>query len=142
MSLRRWVIEQARRAGLRRPHKRLRYPAGHFGSGLGDGAWLLFGLVHALRPSVCVEIGSARGQSACYVGMALRQLGRGTLYAIDPHEHTAWNDAGSITTDVDMERNLRALKVDGCVQIIRQYSDTAAKAWDRPIDMLFIDGDH
>src|SRR5437764_11581830 len=41
-----------------------------FDSGLGDSANLLYGLVRAMKPEVCVEIGSARGKSACYIGMA------------------------------------------------------------------------
>jgi predicted O-methyltransferase YrrM len=142
MSVRARLRDAARRLGVRRPHGTVRYPTTNFGSGLGDGAWLLFGLVQAIRPEVCVEIGSARGQSACYVGMALKHAGRGHLYAIDPHEATAWNDSiGSNTLD-DMRRNLASLDLDACVTIIRKYSDAAAKEWSRPIDLLFIDGDH
>ena len=33
----------------------------------------------SLKPSVCVEIGSARGKSACYMGMALKDNGRGNF---------------------------------------------------------------
>lgn len=132
----------ARRLGVRRPHGRIAYPRINFGSGLGEGAWLLFGLVHAMRPSVCVEIGSARGQSACFVGMALKRVGHGHLYAIDPHQATAWNDADSSDTYAELRRNLRASGVERQVTILRQYSSDAAKEWTRPIDLLFIDGDH
>lgn len=132
----------ARQLGIRRPHGTLRYPRANFGSGLGEGAWLLFGLVQAMRPAVCVEIGSARGQSACYIGMALKRLGHGHLYAIDPHEPTAWNDTAAVDTHDEMLRNLRASDVDDCVTIIRTYSSDASAGWTRPIDLLFIDGDH
>ena len=67
-----------------------------FDSGLGDSAWLLYGLARSLKPNVCVEIGSARGKSACYVGMALLENGFGKLYAIDPHTVTNWNDSRSL----------------------------------------------
>jgi len=43
-----------------------------FHSGLGDSAYLLYGLARALKPQVAVEIGSARGKSACYVARALK----------------------------------------------------------------------
>ena len=54
-------------------------------SGLGDSAWILYALARSLKPTVCVEIGSARGKSACFVGQALHENGHGKLYAIDPH---------------------------------------------------------
>src|SRR5438132_14150115 len=66
-----------------------------FRSGLGETSWLLYGLTKTLKPEVCVEIGSARGKSACFIGMALKENGRGKLYAIDPHSTTDWNDSAS-----------------------------------------------
>ena len=117
-------------------------PGIEFCSGLGDGSWLLHGLVRTMRPSVCVEIGSARGRSACYVGMALRQLKHGKLYAIDPHTSTDWNDNKSSDTYGTIQKNIHAFGVEDHVEIIRKYSGEAAEGWDRPIDMLFIDGDH
>lgn len=132
----------ARRLGLRRPHGHVAYPRTNFGSGLGEGAWLLFGLVHAMRPAVCVEIGSARGRSTCFIGIALKRLGSGHLYAIDPHESTDWTDAEAADTYAELGRNLRASGIDDRVTIIRKYSPDAAKEWTLPIDLLFIDGDH
>ncbi|HEX6465017.1 MAG TPA: class I SAM-dependent methyltransferase [Vicinamibacterales bacterium] len=132
----------ARRLGLRRPQGHVAYPRVNFGSGLGEGAWLLFGLVHAMRPSVCVEIGSARGQSTCYIGMALKRVNHGHLYAIDPHQATAWNDVNAGDTYSELRRNLRSAGVDARVTIVRRYSSDAAKDWTLPIDLLFIDGDH
>jgi len=132
----------AKRLGLSRPHGTIKYPRINFASGLQDGAWLLFGLVETLRPDVCVEIGSARGLSACFVGLALKHQKHGKLYAIDPHEPTAWNDEASVDTYAVMRKNLRACGVDGYVEIVRSYSGDAAKGWTRPIDMIFIDGDH
>lgn len=132
----------ARKSGLRRPSRYLRIPSIEFQSGLGGGAWLLHGLVRALEPTTVVEIGSARGQSACYMGLALKRLGRGRLYAIDPHAVTAWNDAGSVNTVQVMKRNLRAFGVERYVEIVREYSHAAGARWTEPIDLLFIDGDH
>ena len=50
-----------------------------FASGLGDSVWVLYGLARSLKPEVCVEIGSSRGKSACYVGLALEENGKGKL---------------------------------------------------------------
>jgi predicted O-methyltransferase YrrM len=111
-------------------------------SGLGDSAWALYGLVRSMKPQVCVEIGSAQGRSACFIGTALRDNGMGKLYAIDPHCQTDWNDTASIDTYSIMMRNIRRLKLQKHVEIVREMSNTAAQRWSLPIDLLFIDGDH
>jgi predicted O-methyltransferase YrrM len=113
-----------------------------FRSGLGDSAWLLYGLARSLKPEVCVEIGSARGKSACHVGLALRENGKGRLWAIDPHRTTDWNDADSADTFDTIRRNVRTAGLERWVEIVRDDSRTAAQSWSRPIDLLFIDGDH
>jgi predicted O-methyltransferase YrrM len=99
-------------------------------------------LVRSIKPDVCVEIGSARGKSACVIGLALKENGRGKLYAIDPHTSTAWNDGDSIETYDLIRDHLKQVGVDDRVEIVRSYSDEVAQRWDKPIDLLFLDGDH
>lgn len=111
-------------------------------SGLGHSAWLLYGLVRAQKPQVCVEIGSAHGLSACFIGKALRDNGAGKLYAIDPHQPTAWNDDGPADSYAIMRANLRWAQVERQVEVVRELSEVAARTWRLPIDLLFIDGDH
>ena len=113
-----------------------------FQSGLGDSAWLLYGLVRSAKPQVCVEIGSARGKSACFVGMALRENGQARLYAIDPHTRTDWNDNGTIDTLAILKAHLRTARVEQQVQVLQATSEVAAQSWTESIDMIFIDGDH
>jgi predicted O-methyltransferase YrrM len=113
-----------------------------FQSGLGNSSDLLYGLVRALHPSVCVEIGSARGKSACCIGLALKENRHGKLYAVDPHAPTEWNDDNSVDTFKTMRRNLHAAGVANYVEIVRKFSQDFAASWTREIDMLFIDGDH
>ena len=113
-----------------------------FQSGLGDSAYLLYGLARSLKPKVAVEIGSARGKSACFVGMALKENGSGKLFAIDPHARTNWNDENSVDTLQVMRDNIHRLKLEKQVEILRDVSSSAARRWMLPIDMLFIDGDH
>jgi len=102
----------------------------------------LYGLARALKPKTAVEIGSARGKSACFLGLALKENGSGKLYAIDPHAPTAWNDLESTDTIEDMRRNISALGLEQIVEIVRTTSGEAVRTWARPIDLLFIDGDH
>jgi predicted O-methyltransferase YrrM len=111
-------------------------------SGLGDSAWLLYGMARSAKPTVCVEIGSARGKSACFVGMALKENGRGKLYAIDPHMPTAWNDTESVETYPIIRRHISELGLADYVEVVRRTSHEAAADWSLPIDMIFIDGDH
>ncbi|MGA2248217.1 MAG: class I SAM-dependent methyltransferase [Verrucomicrobiota bacterium] len=113
-----------------------------FDSGLGDSSWLLYGLARSMKPDVCVEIGSARGKSACFVGLALKRNGRGVLYAIDPHTTTNWNDSTSVDTFPIIQANLRQAGVAEQVEIVRKTSAEAAKGWNKKIDLIFIDGDH
>jgi predicted O-methyltransferase YrrM len=114
----------------------------NFNSGLGDSAWLLYGLCRSLKPAVAVEIGSARGKSACYIGMALKENGSGKLYAVDPHASTGWNDSNSVETFEIMQAHLRQLGVEKQVTIVRETSRAALPRVPASIDLLFIDGDH
>jgi predicted O-methyltransferase YrrM len=113
-----------------------------FQSGLGDSAWLLYGLTRSIKPKVCVEIGSARGKSACTIGLALCRNGLGKLYAIDPHSTTTWNDTMSVDSFAIINENLQKAGVTDFVEIVRKTSVEAAKGWDKKIDLIFIDGDH
>ena len=95
-----------------------------------------------MKPVVAVEIGSARGKSACYIGMALKHNGSGRLYAIDPHTSTNWNDDRSVDTYNIMRGNLQELNLTDVVTVLREYSSAALGKLPKPIDVLFIDGDH
>jgi predicted O-methyltransferase YrrM len=121
---------------------RYRLSTTDFATGLGPSAWLLYGLTRSLQPETCVEIGSATGWSACHIGLALRENVRGRLYAIDPHIATDWNDPVPTDTLPILRRNLRRCGVETYVEIVRSDSEKAAHGWTRPIDLLFIDGDH
>lgn len=135
-----WLRERAALARLAWLNARLGQT--NFSSGLGDSAWALYGLARAMKPQVCVEIGSARGKSACYIGSALRDNGAGVLYAIDPHAPTAWNDSRSVETLPIIQANIRRFGLERYVEVVRATSTEAAATWSRPIDLLFIDGDH
>src|SRR5882757_3585593 len=97
-----------------------------FQSGLGDSAWLLYGLARSIKPKVCVEIGSARGKSACAVGLALRRNGGGKLYAIDPHSPTNWNDTSSVDSFAIINEHLKKCGAENFVEIVRKTSGEAA----------------
>lgn len=139
------VVGRKMRAGWSAVRKGLAHSALeniNFSSGLGDSAHLLYGLVRSGKPEIVVEIGSARGRSACFMGMALKENGAGKLYAIDPHTRTAWNDDDSVDTYEVLLRNVETLGLQSHVEVLRETSDHVARNWSMPIDLLFIDGDH
>ena len=113
-------------AGLARPIRRVlrhaRIGRLAFNSGIGDSANLLYGLVRSMKPETCVEIGSARGKSACYIGIALNENGRGRVYAIDPHRPTNWNDADSADTLAAIRANVASLGLSEHVTVLRATS--------------------
>ncbi len=112
-------------------------------SGLGGSIHLLYGWVRSTRPAVIVEIGSARGRSACAMALACRQNGTGRVYGIDPHTANDWTDGGTGGSTYDFfVGRLRRYRLTVWCEVIRATSDQAAATWDRPIDLLFIDGDH
>jgi hypothetical protein len=60
----------------------------------------------SLRPRSGTSSSLGRGKSACIVGQALEENGKGKLYAIDPHTNTDWNDIMSVDTYELMRKHL------------------------------------
>lgn len=112
-------------------------------SGLGDAAFLLYGLVRAMRPAVVVEIGSARGRSTCALALACRHNRHGKVYAIDPHTLNPWTEIGTEgITEAFLRSRLRAYGLYEWCEVMTTTSGEAAKTWSQKVDLLFIDGDH
>jgi predicted O-methyltransferase YrrM len=82
-----------------------------------------------------VEIGIAEGGSAWHLRRALAP--NGTITLIDTYP---------TVLGMNMSRVIARRLVDsvdrGRVEWLRMRSDEAARGWTRPIDFLFIDGDH
>ena len=101
----------------------------------------------APRDGVIVEIGSFKGKSAVMLGKLAEHYGFGPIVAIDPHnfnnaelaEHRA---APGATSFDEFLRNVEAAGVGRYVEVHRAFSTDVANSWNRPIRMLWIDGDH
>lgn len=101
----------------------------------------------APRDGVIVEIGSFKGKSAVMLGKLAERFGLGPIVAIDPHnfnneelsEHRS--NPGATSFDEFVE-NVRSAGVSQFVETHRKFSTEVAKNWDRPIRLLWIDGDH
>src|SRR5262249_11859596 len=95
---------------------------------------LLFRMVRALRPASCVELGTAVGMSASYVGAALHLNGKGALATLEGSEGLA---------EV-ARQNLVRLGLTNVEVITGRFQDTlgGALAQRAPVDFMFIDGHH
>lgn len=111
----------------------------------------LTSLVFSIHPDVVVEVGTFAGRSAFPMALAMRELGKGKLIAID-----AWNasvSAGEETGDSkawwsnvnhevilqDFRRGIQEMGLQDIVQVIKSKSDDVEPV---PCQILHIDGAH
>lgn len=95
---------------------------------------LLFRFVRTLRPTSCIEMGTAVGISAAYQAAALTLNGRGTF--------TTLEGAASLA---DIARdNLRRLGLGMVEVVVGRFEDTLDDVLERrqPVDYVFVDGHH
>jgi predicted O-methyltransferase YrrM len=92
-----------------------------------------------------LEIGSFKGRSTVGIAYVTRELGLGSVVAVDPHTSPATTDPdlrGQNTSYDDFVANLKSAGVLERVEIRRAYSHELAPDWKDPIRLLWIDGDH
>lgn len=107
------------------------------------------------RLGPCLEIGSYCGKSTVYLGAACREAGR-TLFAVDHHRGSEEHQLGEEYHDpelydgqvgqMDSFRAFRQTMADAgleeTVVPIVSSSRAAARDWQTPLGMVFIDGGH
>lgn len=87
---------------------------------------LLYGMVRLAKPKICVETGTAQGETAWYIGRALQENGEGgQLY-------TAETEDAQIVLAIPKLRSLP-------VNIVRGKGIDLIKAIGSPIEFAFID---
>lgn len=90
-----------------------------------------------------VEIGSWKGKSAIWLGKGSKAGNKVKVYAIDPHMETpAHQRHGLISTFEEFKNNIKYAQVDDIITPITKPSSEAAKDFNEPIEVIFIDGDH
>jgi len=100
---------------------------------------LLYKLALSLpKNSICVEIGSYLGGSACFLASAAKEKGH-KVYCVDTWKNEGMSEGERDTFD-EFLRNIEPLK--GFIVPLRGYSVDVAKSFDKEIDLIFIDGDH
>ncbi len=105
------------------------------------------GLLAAYVPArgTIVEIGSFKGRSTVMLAKVASHYGLGPVVAIDPHnspillDHQVNAEASSYQDFLD---SIRGAGVSNHVEAHRARSADVSSSWNRPIRLLWIDGDH
>lgn len=93
------------------------------------------------RKGVIVEIGSWKGKSTVALALGAGSLHPEKIYAIDPHR--VMPEEGYLEdTEAEFLTNLKRAGVEKQVIPMIMTSEVAARRWDKPIRLLWIDGDH
>jgi len=106
----------------------------------------IHGLVRALRsitpPALCVvEIGSYCGGSTVVIARtAARRAAAARVFAIEPFSAEGARYQRNYESLFDA--NVADWGVGATIEKVKKTSDAAAPQWKRPIDFLYIDGDH
>jgi predicted O-methyltransferase YrrM len=106
----------------------------------------IHGLVRALRsvtpPALCVvEIGSYCGGSTVVIARtAARRAPGARVFAIEPFSAEGARYQRNYESLFDA--NVADWSVGTTIEKVRTTSDAAAPGWKRPIDFLYVDGDH
>jgi predicted O-methyltransferase YrrM len=92
-----------------------------------------------------LEIGSFKGRSAVLLTKAAAFSSPSTIFAVDPMTAPSVTDPdlrGESDSFTDFSRNIESAGVADRVKLLRTFSTAAAVEWDRPLRLLWIDGDH
>ena len=92
-----------------------------------------------------LEIGSFKGKSTVGLASIAARYGLGKIVAVDPHTAPSVTDPdlqGQASSWDDFRATLRQAGVEAAVEVHRAFSRDLAPGWDRPIRLLWIDGDH
>jgi predicted O-methyltransferase YrrM len=93
------------------------------------------------QQGVIVEIGSWKGKSTVALARGAAKVHAEKIYAIDPHrilpEEGYFED-----TEAAFLANIKQGGVEGQVVPMVMTSEQAARGWNKPIRLLWIDGDH
>lgn len=120
-----------------------------------EKATMLMDLIFTIKPEVCLEVGAFTGSSVLPVGVTLKYINKGTLFAID-----AWSNA-EVTKNLEdndpnkswwstvnmkevrklFDSTMRSWSLSSIVRAIEANSEQAAPLV-RNIDFLHLDGDY
>lgn len=93
---------------------------------------------------VIVEIGSWKGKSTICLAKGSKAGNNVKIYAIDPHTGSSEHRRryGKVWTFPQFEQNIRNAKVNDAITPIIKTSEEAARTFNEPVELIFIDGAH
>lgn len=90
---------------------------------------------------VILEIGSWKGKSTVALARGSISVAGEKVYAVDPHRPLA--EEGYLEdTEAEFRNNIKEAQVEHHIVPMIMTSEQAAKGWNQPIRLLWIDGDH
>jgi len=102
---------------------------------------LLYSLAKRCKgKGVIVEIGSYKGKSTISLASGSKAGNRVKIYAIDPFKHP--KISGASDTLNEFKQNICLAGVSDMVTEMVLTSESAAKIFHEPVELIFIDGDH
>jgi len=104
----------------------------------------LFQEAAAVKSGCIVEIGSYRGRSTVALAAGARNGLKQPIFAIEPHEPFIGPRGGAFGPNDRRAflQNLLGAKLVGMVRLLNATSEVVTPGWDKPVALLFIDGDH
>jgi len=96
-------------------------------------------------PGVILEIGSFKGKSTVGLASVAARYRLGRVVAVDPHTAPSSTDpglGGQASSFEDFRHTLARAGLTDHVEVHRKFSRELATGWNRPIRLLWIDGDH
>jgi predicted O-methyltransferase YrrM len=105
---------------------------------------LLFAAAASVRSGCIVELGSFRGRSTVALCAGSTAGSRIPVYAIEPHEHFV-GYKGGVFGPSDRRaffKTMLTTRFASLVRLINTTSQVVAPGWDKPVSLLFVDGDH
>jgi len=110
-----------------------------------EGRFLALAAAASPAQGVVLEIGSFKGKSTVGLAGVARRLRLAPVVTVDPHSAPARTDPelhGEASSWDAFLATLRTADLAGHVEAHRAYSRDLARDWERPIRLLWIDGDH
>ncbi len=99
---------------------------------------ILYNLCKELKPEIVLEIGTFHGYSGAYMLSALEDNKKGFLYTVE--EQKSHIDIANINLN---KISNRYKILHGAASLsLQSYRPLIIEVWNKPIDFLFIDGDH
>ena len=107
-------------------------------------ARLLRKFARQVSEGVIIEVGSFRGRSTVALSVGSREGANAAVFAIDPHEEFDGVFGGKFGPP-DRRAFFESMLSTGCwqnVRLVNLSSEVVSAAWQRPVELLWIDGDH